>query len=319
MRYRPLGNTDILVSEIGFGAWGIGGYHQGAALAYGQTNDQQSMLALEQALEQGINFFDTSDLYGGGHSESLLGQTFKQKREQVVLASKAGYTGEQAQQDFSARYVEQALDQSLKRLQTDYLDLFQMHDFDGDQTELEQLLLVLENLKNKGKVRALGLSLKNARLPFETSVLARLDCVQVNFNLVDQRILENGFLELCTQHQIGVIARTPLCFGFLAGETAMDFPEGDHRARWSPEQVTTWQNALRLFITQKSDQLACSPAQFALNFCLAYPIMTCIPGMLTVEQVQENAAASDVPNFSADSLQKLNRVYQENTFFIAQK
>ena len=126
MRYRKFGKSGLQISEIGFGSWGIGGAVQGA-LGYGPTNDKDSQLALRRAFELGINFYDTADLYGFGHSESLLGETFQKMREKVIFASKVGFLNPEGAQDFSVQHIEKSLHESLNRFQTDYIDLYQLH------------------------------------------------------------------------------------------------------------------------------------------------------------------------------------------------
>src|SRR5437899_9108690 len=125
MNYRALGDTGLRVSEIGFGTWGLGG-DTGGAISYGPTSDETSRAALRCALDEGINFFDTSDLYGFGHSEELLGEVFGDCRDQVVIASKGGFV-DAVKQDFSPMHLRNALEKSLRRLRTDYVDLYQLH------------------------------------------------------------------------------------------------------------------------------------------------------------------------------------------------
>ena len=127
MKYRNFGSTGLKVSEIGFGGWGIGGNNNNAK-AYGPTNNQESILALKTAFDKGINFFDTSPLYGFGQSEILIGQTFKSNRDKVIIVTKVGYTDYLGNQNFSTKYIKKSLEDSLKRLETDYVDIFQLHD-----------------------------------------------------------------------------------------------------------------------------------------------------------------------------------------------
>lgn len=291
MRYRALGATGLHVSEIGFGTWGIGGTAS-SAVAYGPTDDAESRRALRRAVDLGVTFFDTADLYGGGHSERLIGETLGGVRDAIVIAGKAGFRDGGAAQDFSAAHLRNALEASLRRLGTDRIDLYQLHGPPLDA--VPGALETLAALRRQGKLRALGVSVRSPDDGLAVSELPGLDAIQVNFSLVDQRAVANGLLARCVARGIAVIVRTPLCFGFLTGayppETA--FAAGDHRRRWSPVQVARWAGAHETFAAVLRRSGADTPAQGALRFCLSYPaVASVIPGMLTVAQVEENAGA----------------------------
>ena len=319
MRYRTLGSTGIRVSEIGFGTWGLGGTASGA-VAYGPTDDSQSIRALQVALDAGINFFDTADFYGFGHSEQIVGTALRRMRERVVIASKAGMLDAAGTQDFSPRYLRRALERSLGRLGTDYIDLYQLHSppielLQGD----DRILAELQRFKEEGKIRAYGLS---ARSPEDAAVGVEelgFPCVQANFNLVDQRALEGRLFEICARKDAGVIARTPLCFGFLTGRysAASEFDQHDHRNRWSVDQRERWAGAMGHFVSALARRPGQTPAQFALSFCLSFPaVSTAIPGMLTEDHVKENAGASDFGALSERETAEIVDVYRENSFFV---
>jgi aryl-alcohol dehydrogenase-like predicted oxidoreductase len=317
MRYRTLGSTGLRVSEVGFGTWGLGGAANGA-VAYGPTQDAQSIAALHAARELGINFFDTADFYGFGHSEEVLAAAFGAVRGEVIIASKGGMLAD-GSQDFSARHLRAALDGSLRRLRTDYVDLYQLHSPSREAMRSDELRRELERFRAEGKVRAFGIS---ARSPEDALVAVSelgFKCVQANFSLVDQRALECGLFEACRLARAAVIARTPLCFGFLTGRysAATAFDPNDHRNRWSPEQRERWAAALGLFVTVLANRLGETPAQFALRFCLAYPeVASAIPGMLTPEHVQENAAASDLGPLAPGEIAQIAAVYRQHSFFV---
>src|SRR3989338_3843598 len=218
MNYRQLGATGLKVSEIGFGGWGIGGVANGA-VAYGPTDDRESVDALQRAFDLGINFYDTSDVYGYGHSEALIGAVFKRVRTKVTIASKVGFLRADGPQDFSSRHIRTAIEQSLRRLQTDYIDLYQLHSPPIMLLESDVgIMHTLESLRKEGKIRALGISVRS---PDDGLIAIRkfgFKCVQVNFSLLDQRAVENELMELCKARNVGLICRTPLCFGFLSGK-----------------------------------------------------------------------------------------------------
>jgi aryl-alcohol dehydrogenase-like predicted oxidoreductase len=318
MNYRCLGSTGIKVSEIGFGTWGLGGDTKGA-VSYGHTDDETSCAALRCACQEGINFFDTSDLYGFGHSEQLLGQVFASCRDQVVIASKGGFVDSE-RQDFSPAHIRDALELSLRRLRTDYIDLYQLHSPSVlSLRERPEIIASLEEFRAAGKIRAWGLS---ARSPEEAKIAVadfNTPCVQVNFNLTDQRALANGLFTLCRERGTGVIVRTPLCFGFLTGQysQAGKFDSMDHRSRWSSEQIQRWQQANDSFRFLFEANAQDTPAQLALRFCLSSDaVSTVIPGMLNEAHVRENAAASQLGALPQEQLARAAQVAATTEFFV---
>jgi len=319
MHYRTLGTTGIRVSEIGFGAWGIGGNANGA-VAYGPTDDKASRRALRCAYESGVNFFDTADFYGFGHSEVILGKSLRDVRGDIVFASKVGMLTAAGEQDFSPEHLLRSLEQSLSRLGTDYLDLFQLHSPPIDLLlQDDRPVATLDRLRRDGRIRAYGIS---ARSPDDALIAVRdlgFRCVQVNFNLLDQRANENGLFEYCRREGVGIIGRTPLCFGFLTGQyaAAAQFDSDDHRSRWSPEQRERWVRGLGLFLAKVKSNAEQTPAQFALRFCLSFAaVSTVIPGMLTEAHVRENVLASGLGALSNSERTSIVEVYQSNRFFI---
>lgn len=315
MNYRPLGLTGMYVSEIGFGAWGIGGTAKNT-LSYGPTNDQASKKALKCALELGITFFDTADLYGDGHSEKLIGDVFRKDRHRVIIASKVGYLNSTGKQNFHLTHVQKAFQGSLKRLKTDYIDLYQLHDPNPLYLkEYRGTLQYLVKLQEKGKIRAIGATLRSPEDGIRLIKNFKIKVIQVNFNMTDQRALQSGLFDLCAKKGVGVIVRTPLCFGFLTGkynETTKFHPQ-DHRTRWSAKQLKLWSEAPQIFKTSKNQ----TQAQYAIRFCLSYPMVsTVIPGMLTQEHVQENARASQIKTLSSAEQKRIEKTYQNHTFFV---
>lgn len=320
MRYRALGATGIQVSEIGFGAWGIGGNANGA-IAYGPTNHEESMRALRSAYDSGVTFFDTADFYGFGHSETMLGEALHDVRSQIIIATKVGMLDADGAQDFSPGHIRRAVEQSLRRLRTDYIDLYQLHSPPIELLERdERILACMEALRREGKIRAHGISVRSPDDGLAAVAKFGVKCLQVNFNLLDQRVIENGLLARCHERDVGVIVRTPLCFGFLTGRySAGDkFDAADHRTQWSQAQIEKWAGAYRLFSSVLSKPTAETPAQFALRFCLSFPgVSTVIPGMLTHQHVAENIKASEVDRLLESERAELNRIYRENEFFIS--
>ena len=318
MKYRALGRTGLQVSEIGFGAWGIGGRTVGTT-SYGDTDDSTSLAALGRALDCGITFFDTSSAYGNGHSEALIGQAFASKRDRVVIATKAGYDAWDKPPDFSPSAVVASAEASLRRLRTETIDLFQLHNPPQEALCVPELGEALSGLRKAGKIRAWGVSAKS---PVE-AIAALRECdvgvVQANFNMMEVRALD-GLLGEIERRQAGFIGRTPLCFGFLSGTISKDteFPPGDHRLGWSRAQLDNWIDGAADLLAAVKAQPGRQVAESALRFCLSFPaISSVIPGILTPAEADMNAAASDrgsLPKAAVDAVLEINRTRQ---FFVA--
>ena len=258
MKYRQLGSKGLLVSEIGFGGWGIGGVVRNAA-SYGPVNDDRSRRALRCALDCGVTFYDTSDLYGYGHSEEVIGDAFRRDRSRIVIASKVGFL-DSTSQDFSPAHIRRSLEDTLRRLKSDYVDVYQLHNppLAADEPAQSALAALLA-LRQEGKVRAVGISVRS---PEEGALAVQLgvEAVQVNLNMIDQRAVGSGVLQACGGAGTGVICRTPLCYGFLSAKygSAHEFGDGDHRRDWTAAQRALWAEAPALFdsIRQRERQTA---------------------------------------------------------------
>ena len=318
MKYRALGRTGLHVSEIGFGAWGIGGRTVGAT-SYGDTDDRTSLAALGRALDQGITFFDTSSAYGNGHSEELIGQAFEAKRERVVVATKAGYDAWDKPPDFSPAAVVASAEASLRRLRTDVIDLFQLHNPPQESLRSVDLRNALAGLEKAGKIRAWGVSAKS---PVEAiAALREFDApvVQANFNMMDVRALD-GLLGEVETRNAGFIGRTPLCFGFLSGTISKTtaFPPGDHRQGWSRAQLDNWIDGAADLLAAVKAVPGSEGARSALRFCLSFSaISSVIPGILTPKEADENASASDFGPLPAEAVEAVLRINRQRQFFVA--
>jgi aryl-alcohol dehydrogenase-like predicted oxidoreductase len=314
MRYRPLGRTGIQVSEIGFGTWGLGGS------AYGPVEDASSRAALDAAFERGVTFYDTSDLYGNGHAESILGEVFQARRDRVVVATKGGMLPHSTfvmPQDFSRAHLERALDASLKRLRTDYVDIYQLHSPPIDLPGLDEAVETVAAMKACGKVRVTSIS---TRSPADAMIAVEryaFDAVEVNFNMIDQRAVTSGLFAMCVERGVGVIARTPLCFGYLSGTLTGDeqLTPGDHRINWPKEQLRRWAQSPRLFAPLIQGR-GRTIVQLALQYCLSEPaVSTVIPGMLTLAQVEENTGAIAAGPLTDTDAERIREIYAGNTFY----
>jgi len=294
MRYREFGNTGIKVSEIGFGAWAIGGNEHGNS--YGPTEDKMSLEAVAKALELGCNFFDTADVYGCGHSEELLGKALRSVRDRVVIATKVGgnfYSGP-GRQDFSPDYVRFAIEKSLQRLQTDYLDVYQLHNPPLKLIERAETYAVLKELKREGKIRAWGVSIFDPVEGLAAIKLGNPDCIQVVYNIFTTKAAD----ELFQRAQLvgcALVAREPLANGFLSGKYDDDsqFVAGDIRHDWPREYIRARTRAAHQ-LAQLAETASRTLTQMALKFVLARAeVSVVIPGIKTTEQCEHNLSASD--------------------------
>ena len=314
MDYRPLGSTGIRVSALGFGAWGIGGATPGAT-SYGETDDRESLRALNAAFDRGITVYDTSSVYGDGHSEALIGQCFDGRRREIVIATKAGITSSYRGYDFSPPALRASLEGSLRRLRTDYVDLLQLHNAGPDVVaNCPDIIGLLTRLVDEGKVRAWGISTPSPEDAVALLDVAGVGCFQVNCNVLDWRAIDAGLPGRAASLGIGLIARTPLAFGLLSGAIAKDtvFPATDHRSKWSRERVATWVEAAQSVVeaVEVPDTIEGRVA-LALRFCLSVAaVATVIPGMLTRNEVIANVAACEEGPLEADAVRIIEGVYR---------
>ncbi|MFH1162116.1 MAG: aldo/keto reductase [Candidatus Jorgensenbacteria bacterium] len=315
MKYRQLGKTGILVSEIGFGTWGIGGLTEGAT-SYGKTDDEESLRALAYAFEKGITFYDTANIYG--RAEELLGKAFGKRRDKVIIATKIGFEKHGGPHNVSPAHIRASLEESLKSLGSDYVDVLQFHSVPLELVRRENgCMETMADLKKEGKIRAIGYSVKDPAAALVAMNEFNVDAVQVNFNMIDQRVLTAGVLDAARERGTGIIARTPFCFGFLTGAiTDTRFGVNDHRSTWPSEQLIRWKEAPAKFslVDQESQY---TPSQLALLFCIAFPeVSTVIPGMLTTGEVEENSAVSDLRPLSSKQVEAIKKICRESDFFI---
>jgi aryl-alcohol dehydrogenase-like predicted oxidoreductase len=328
MKYRLLGNTNLQVSEIG-----VGGSRFGSMIE--QRNQKEIVKMLQEALDKGINFYDTADSYGQGESEKLIGSTFKNKREQVIIATKAGYclspTGSfaakikpllrplirwakplkktllqarssQLNQNFSAEYLTQAVEASLKRLQTDYLDIFQLHDPPSTLLESGEVVATLETLKSQGKIRYCGagcLSVEDAVLCLKYPVFS---AVQVEINLLNQSAITK-LLPLAKEKQVGVIARQAFASGALV--KLQQYPNS--MVSEKSEDSQSQERAKKFEKYKQIIQGDRTLTQLALQFLLQYDsVSTVIVGMSSQQHLEDNLKAIAAPPLTSEELAILN-------------
>lgn len=293
MKRHVLGRTGLAVSAVGFGGWAIGG--NAAGNSYGPTDDAESRRAVRRAYELGCNFFDTADVYGHGHSEEIVGEALGRMRQDVVIATKVG--GNFYNRDvnplldanFSPSYVRFAVEQSLRRLATDYIDLLQLHNPPLGLIGDPETYQVLEELKTEGKIRFYGVSVHPPEEGTAAVEVTRPDTVQIVYNIA-RREAEDHFFAAARAANVGVIAREPLANGLLAGRYRPDsmWDKGDIRARM-PRSYVAQVVALGERVKQLAVQSGVTPAQLALRFVLDNAaVSVVIVGMKTVAQVEDN-------------------------------
>lgn len=298
MNYRKFGHTDLMISEVGFGAWAIGGGAKvgDTPIGWGDADDNTSRQAIAAALDAGINFFDTADFYGLGHSEKLLGEALKDQNE-IIIATKVGHRNidEKIVLDYSKDYIIKACEESLKRLNRDTIDYYQLHSARMNHLQQGECIEAMEQLKNQGKIRYWGLSLNTFYPQPEADFLINAkvgDGLQLVFNLINQKAL--AVIENAAANGYGIIARMPLQFGLLTGKFSSHtaFAKDDHRSfRLTPEIIQKATDLIEAKVLPVGKQEGIGLTQLALSYILSFSqVSTIIPGIRTAEQVIKNTA-----------------------------
>jgi aryl-alcohol dehydrogenase-like predicted oxidoreductase len=317
MKYRVLGNTDMKVSEISFGTWAIGG-------SWGNVSDEESLRALHYAMEQGVNFFDTADVYGDGRSERLLAQATKGKEDEIYIATKFCRKGDIRHPDtYSEATVRAYLEDSLRNLNRERIDLYQIHCPATEILRDGRVFEVLDKLQAEGKIRHYGVSVETIEEGLLCLQHPGVKALQVIFNLLRQKPLEKLFPEARAKG-VGILVRLPLASGLLTGKfsEASVFSPDDHRSfNRNGEQFNVGETFGGLPFekgVELSRELAWiaesrgNMTRAALRWILDQPEITCvIPGFKSVTQVQDNLAASEVPAYSEAELSRLRSFYEE--------
>jgi aryl-alcohol dehydrogenase-like predicted oxidoreductase len=304
-----LGKSDIEITKMGIGLWAMGGD------AWGPTEDQESLDTIAAALEAGITFFDTADVYGAGHSEELLGQAMQGQRERFIVGSKIGWTGFDSERNQTAYDTVDKLiagvESNLARLKTDYLDLIQSHISFREPT-MEVFLEGFHRLQQQGKVRAYGVSTSNFEYLKQFNADGGCSTLQIDYSILN-RTSEADIFPYCLEHNIGVIVRGPLAMGILTGKFGPDsqFGEGDFRQRWqdNPEEHAVYMQDLEKVEQLKGMFPDRTLAQISLQFAMAHPaVSTVIPGAKNIRQLNENLKAALLPPLTESELCLLEQV-----------
>ncbi|MES1228458.1 MAG: aldo/keto reductase, partial [Armatimonadota bacterium] len=297
MNYRPYGRTGWKISEVSFGAWAVGG-------TWGEVNDDESMGALHAAIDGGVNFIDTADVYGDGRSERLVARLKRERSEEIIVATKAGRRLDpHVAEGYTKKNIEAFIDRSRKNLGMDTLDLVQLHCPPTDVYYEPTLFEGLEELKASGKIKHWGVSVARVEEGLKAIEYPGCQSVQIIFNVFRQRPADL-FLNEALRRQVGVLARLPLSSGMLTGKMTKQstFEEGDHRkgnreGEWFDKGETfsgiPYEVGLEAVEELKGLVGETSLTEFALRWILAHPGVTAaIPGGKRASQVEQNCAAS---------------------------
>ena len=323
MKYRKLGKTDLQVPEVGFGVWTV------STGWWGNLDERDSVALLNEAVDLGVTFFDTADTYGEGYGEEILAKALGRKRSDLIIGTKFGYDfytnperdgHHERPQDFSPAFVRRACEQSLKRLKTDYIDLYQMHNPRMAAIESDDLFETLEALVEEGKVRYFGSALGPDIGWFEEGEASmtgrKVPTVQIIYSILEQEPARR-FFSLAEKEGTGLLSRVPHASGMLDGTFTRDtvFPAGDHRAHRRREWLD--------YSLKKVDQLEflkeeseATIGQMAIKFVLARgSVGSVLPNITSSEQLKEFTSAPETPDLSPEALDRLDDLYN-NGFYV---
>ncbi|WP_407270199.1 aldo/keto reductase [Radiobacillus sp. PE A8.2] len=315
MKYRKLGNTGLNVSELSFGTWAIGG-------SWGKTSDEEALNGLSRAMDAGVNFFDTADVYGDGHSEELLAKATKGKEDKIHVATKFCRAGDiHDLQTYSEQSVTDYCDASLKRLEREQIDLFQIHCPPFEILKEGSVFEVLDKLQAQGKIRNYGVSVETVEEALFCLEQPNVSTLQVIFNIFRQKPMDELFPK-ALEKGVGILARVPLASGLLTGKfnSNHQFESDDHRnfnrdgdafnvgetfAGLPFEKGVELSRQLEWIATDRGNMTRAS-----LKWILEHEaISTVIPGFKTVKQVEDNLEAVKVPDFTDKEMQRLMDFY----------
>jgi len=318
MNYRELGRTGYKVSEISFGAWAIGG-------AWGNVDDSESLAALHKAIDMGVNFIDTADVYGDGHSEQLIAQVLKERSEDIYVATKAGRRLDPHVADgYNAENLTRFIERSLKNLDTDCLDLVQLHCPPTEVYYRPEVFGALDDLMQAGKIRHYGVSVEKVEEALKAIEYPNVKTVQIIFNMFRHRPSELFFQEAKKRH-VGILARVPLASGLLTGKMTRQttFAADDHRnfnrhgeafdvgETFGGVNYDSGLDAVEELKALKLDDA--TMAQFALRWILMFDAVTCaIPGAKRPSQAEDNCNAADLPPLSDDTMTTIRAIYDRH-------
>jgi aryl-alcohol dehydrogenase-like predicted oxidoreductase len=318
MQYRELGRTGWKVSAISFGCWAIGG-------SWGPVEDKDSLAALHKAIELGVNFFDTADVYGDGRSERLLAKLRKEHGENIHIATKAGRRlNPHTPEGYNRKNLTAFVERSIKNLDTEAIDLLQLHCPPVQVYYMPEVFGVLDGLVKAGKIRYYGVSVEKVEEALKAIEYPNVQTVQIIFNMFRRRPAEL-FFEQAKRRKVGILARVPLASGMLTGKLKADttFASDDHRNFNREGQAfdkgetfsgVDYETGLKAVDELKTIcPKGMSMAQFALRWILMFDAITCaIPGAKRPGQVEQNFAAADFPPLSDEIMAKVRGIYDRH-------
>ncbi len=315
MKYRALGRTGWRVSEISFGAWAIGG-------DWGRVDDKDSLAALERAIDLGVNFIDTADVYGDGRSERLVAKLRGARRETIHVATKAGRRLDpHAADGYNRKNLTHFVERSLRNLRTEALDLLQLHCPPTEVYYRPEVFGVLDDLVSRGKIRFYGVSVEKVEEALKAIEYPNVQTVQIIFNIFRQRPSEL-FFERARRRKVGILARVPLASGLLTGKMMprTRFEPGDHRAfnrkgeafdRGETFAGVDYKAALKAVEALRPlVPAAMTMTQFALRWILMFEAVSCvIPGARNARQAEENSRSADLPPLARATMREVKKLY----------
>jgi aryl-alcohol dehydrogenase-like predicted oxidoreductase len=318
MQYREFGRTGWKVSSIGFGAWAIGG-------AWGSVDDAESIAALHKAIDLGVNFIDTADVYGDGRSERLISQVLKTRSEDIIVATKAGRRLDpHIASGYNRENLTAFVDRSLQNLDVETLDLVQLHCPPTEVYYMPETFGVLDDLVQAGKIKHYGVSVEKVEEAIKAIEFPNVKSVQIIFNIFRQRPVDL-FFRLAQEKKIAILARVPLSSGMLTGKitAATKFEADDHRkfnrhgeAFDKGETFSGVDFDLSLQAVEELRALVpdgWSMAQFALRWILMFDAVTCaIPGAKRPSQAEQNVAAAEFSPISQETMTLVRKIYQRS-------
>jgi aryl-alcohol dehydrogenase-like predicted oxidoreductase len=327
MKYRQMPRTDLQLSEVGFGVWTV------ATTWWGKIPEDERVALLENAVDLGINFFDTADIYGDGYGEEILAKVLGHRRHDLVIATKFGYdfydtltprVGHQERpQKFDPDFVRFACEQSLRRLRTDYIDLYQLHNPRLSAIERDDLFETLEQLKHEGKIRYYGAALGPDIGWFEEGEAAmkerHVHSLQIIYSILEQEPARQ-FFPIAEKEQVGLLSRVPHASEALTGRYTEPptFQEGDHRSHRRAEWLREALQKVEKVKFLAGDDVGRTLSQAAIQFCLYQPtIISVLPNFTTLDELKEYTAAVDTPPLTDEEQAQLDDLW-ENAFDLAE-
>lgn len=316
MEYRELGRTGWRVAAVSFGGWAIGG-------SWGEVDDEQSMATLHRAVDLGINFFDTADVYGDGHSERLLARLRRERPgEEIIIATKVGRRLDpHVASGYNGENLTAFVERSLRNLETETLDLVQLHAPPTDVFYMPEVFDVLDELTRQGKIRHYGVSVEKVEEALKAIEYPNVKTVQIIFNMFRHRPAELFFPQ-AKRRNVGILARVPLASGLLTGKMTRNtrFAEDDHRNfnrygesfdRGETFSGVDYETGLRAVeALEELVPAGATMAQLALRWILMFDAVSCtIPGARRVRQVEDNATAVELPPLSDETMARIRQVY----------